>query len=89
MTKIEKLVQKHTDDNTIVIDIRKYNGSFDTTNLPIGQRVLYVTHRVSNKQLMLLDCEVCERQHCQTCPIREFTCSNADCNLKINKIYRI
>ena len=89
MIKIDKLVEEHKDDNTIIIDIRKYNGSFDTSNLPLGQRVLYITHRVSNKQLMLLDCEVCERQHCQTCPLREFTCSNADCNLKLNKIYRV
>lgn len=89
MTKIEKLIQEHTDDNTIVIDVRKYNGSFDTSNLPINQRVLYVTHRISNKQLMVVDCEVCECQHCQTCSLREFTCSNVDCNLKLNKIYRV
>lgn len=89
MTKIDKLIEEHKDDNTIIIDFRKYNGSFDTSNLPIGQRVLYISSKVSSKQPMILDCEVVEHQQCQTCSIRDFNCSNIDCNLKLNKIYRI
>lgn len=89
MTKIEKIIEEHKTDDTIVIDARKYNGSFDTSNLLINQKVLYITFHLSSKQLMILDCQVCERQCCKTCSLREFTCRNIDCNLKINKIYRV
>lgn len=90
MTKIEELVKKHVEDNDIFIDVRKYNGSFETTGLPLNTKVMYLTNRCTNNTPLLLECKVIDRiKNCQHCTLKDFKCNCIDCNLELIKIYRV
>lgn len=83
------LINKYCSKDDIVINQREYNGSFETTGLPLNTKVMYLTSKCQNKAPILLECKVIERiDSCKECTIADFKCNCVDCNLKLIKVYR-
>lgn len=85
----EELIKRYCSDDDIVIDAINYNGHPASKVLKPGTMFYYSTSDIWNSKAYLMKCEITEeRTHCQTCPFRNFVCSDIDCNAKVIKIYK-
>lgn len=85
----EELIKRHCSDNDVIINAINYNGNPVSKALKVGTTFYYATSDIRNNKNYLIKCEIIEEKtHCQTCPFRNFVCSDIDCNAKVIKIYK-